>query len=156
NTVLTFTGGQPANQTISVGTVDDTIVEGPEDYTVTISGASAGTIVVPTTNDVILDNNDGSRLQWSITADTTVTEGGSATYTVAYTGAPLAPGITETITVATGAGWTSGFSDAVGGADYTALNTVLTFTGGQPVNQTISVATIDDTIVEGPEDYTVT
>jgi len=56
---------------------------------------------------VILDN-DGSRLNWSITADATVTEGTPATYTVGYTGAPLATGITETITVATGNGWTAG------------------------------------------------
>src|SRR6185369_11554227 len=129
NTVLTFTGGGATTQTVGVTTVDDSIVEGPEDYTVTISGASAGSIVQPTTNDVIVDN-DGSRLNWSITADATVTEGGTATYTVGYTGAPLATGITETITVATGGGYTAGFCDATAGADYSGINTVLTFTGG--------------------------
>src|SRR4029077_21237485 len=86
NTVGTFTGGQPTTQTINVGTINDTIVEGPEDYTIGISGASAGTIIQQHANGVILDDNDGSRLNWSIINDTTVTEGNPATYTVGYTG----------------------------------------------------------------------
>ncbi len=109
---LTFTGGQPTTLTVGVTTIDDTIVEGPEDYTLVLSAPSQGTIVHSPDDDVIVDNNDASNLHWSIVADSTVTEGSTATYTVGYTGAPLATGITETITVATGNGWTSGFSDA--------------------------------------------
>ena len=88
---ITFTGPGGLNQTVAVNTVDDTIVEGPEDYTVSISGQSQGGIVAGhgQTNDVIVDN-DGSRLQWSIVADTTVTEGTPAVYTVGYDGVPLA------------------------------------------------------------------
>jgi hypothetical protein len=151
---LTFTGGQPPSLTVGVSTIDDTVVEGPEDYTLVLSSPSTGTIIHSPGNGVILDN-DGSNLHWSIVADSTVTEGSAVTYTVGYTGATLATGITETITVATGNGWTTGFSDATAGADYTAINTVVTFTGGQPATQTISVGTINDTIVEGPEDYTI-
>jgi len=154
STDLTFTGGQPTAQTVAVPTIDDTFGESPEDFTVVLSAPSQGTIVVNPGSGLILDN-DASNLHWSIITDSTVTEGNAATYTVGYTGAPLATGITETITVLTGAGWTAAFSDAAAGADYTTVSTILTFTGGQPTTQTVSVGTVDDTIVEGPEDYTI-
>ena len=46
--------------------------------------------------------------------------------------------------------------DAPSGTDYTALGTTLTFTGGGPNSQTVAVSTINDTVVEGTEDYAVT
>src|SRR5690606_36018538 len=41
-------------------------------------------------------------------------------------------------------------------ADYGAINTVLTFTGGSPTIRTVQVTTVNDTIVENTEDYRVT
>jgi hypothetical protein len=92
---LTFTGGQPTALTVGVTTIDDTIVEPNEDYTLVLSSPSTGTIVHSPGDGVIIDN-DASNLHWSITADTTVTEGQTATYTVGYTGATLASGVAET------------------------------------------------------------
>jgi len=92
---LTFTGGQPPSLTVGVTTIDDTVVEVPEDYTLVLSAPSTGTIIHSPGNGVILDN-DGSNLHWSIVADSTVTEGSAATYTVGYTGATLATGMAET------------------------------------------------------------
>jgi hypothetical protein len=156
-TVLTFTGGGATGQTVAVSTIDDTVVEGDEDYTVTLTAAGAGTIVTSQSNTVIGDDNDGSLLTWSITGDSTVAEGGTAAYTVSYAGATLAPGQTVTISVATGGGFDGDTAnDALAGSDYTALGTVLTFTGGGATGQTVAVSTIDDTVVEGDEDYTVT
>ncbi|QEX22456.1 aggregation factor core protein MAFp3, isoform C [Hypericibacter adhaerens] len=151
STVLTFTGGQTA-QTVAVHTVDDTLIEGTEDYSVQLSGQSAGVIGVGTAPTDIIDSDHIS--QWSITGSTQVTEGDTATYTVSYTGGVLAPGQTATITVQTGAGTNPGTSDATAPSDYTALSTVLTFTGGQTA-QTVSVHTVDDTLIEGTEDYSV-
>ena len=92
---LTFTGGQPTAQTVGVTTIDDTIVEPNEDYTLVLSSPSTGTVVHSPGNGVIIDN-DASNLHWSITANATVTEGQTATYTVGYTGAALASGMAET------------------------------------------------------------
>jgi hypothetical protein len=92
---LTFTGGQPTALTVGVTTIDDTIVEGPEDFTLVLSAPSQGTIIHSPGDGVIVDN-DASNLHWSIVADSTVTEGSPATYTVGYTGVTLATGIAET------------------------------------------------------------
>ena len=126
-----------------------------------------------------LDNNPDERalLQWHITGDTLVhepffgqkgnnqefvreaisegNEGSTAYYTVTYTGGTLAPGQSATITVSTGDGHQPQYPDATSGADYDALSTVLTFTGGGATFQTVSVEILGDTIVEGTEDYSV-
>ncbi|MEX0808052.1 MAG: Calx-beta domain-containing protein, partial [Dongiaceae bacterium] len=94
---------------------------------------------------------------WSIAGSSEVSEGSTAGYTVSYTGATLAVGQTVTISVATGGGFDgSSVNDATAGSDYTVLGTVLTFTGGGSTAQTVAVSTIDDTIVEGDEDFSVT
>ncbi|MEX1108824.1 MAG: Calx-beta domain-containing protein, partial [Dongiaceae bacterium] len=156
-TVLTFTGGGATAHTVVVSTIDDTVVEGSEDYTVTISNPETGTLGTSQANTIIDDDGDSSLLVWNVTGSSLVTEGGAAgAYTVSYTGASLAPGQTMTISVATAGGFDSSLNDAEGGTDYTALGTVLTFTGGGATAQTVAVSTIDDTVVEGSEDYTVT
>ncbi|MEX2298778.1 MAG: Calx-beta domain-containing protein, partial [Dongiaceae bacterium] len=154
-TVLTFTSGA-TSQTVAVSTIDDTIVEGDEDFTVTLSNAGAGTIVASQANTIIEDDNDGSLLNWSIEGTSELTEGGTAEYTVSYTGAALAPGSTVTISVGTGTGFDGTLADAAAGSDFTALGTVLTFTGGGSTAKTVAVSTIDDTVVENDEDFTVT
>ncbi|MDZ4736199.1 MAG: Calx-beta domain-containing protein [Rhodospirillaceae bacterium] len=151
-TVLTFTSGA-TSQTVAVSTIEDTIVESDEDFTVTLSNAGAGTIVTSQANTVIED--DGDAVVFNIAGMTSVDEGDTATYTVTYTGATLAPGQTATVSVATNSGFTSTLSDATAGSDFTALGTMLTFTGGGVTSRTVSVSTVDDTIVEGDEDYTV-
>ena len=147
NTVLTFTGGGVTQRTVGVSIIFDTLNEGQEDYTVTIGGASAGTVVTSQANTVIDQVNNA----------TTVDEDqGPAVYTIWYTGAAIAPGVTATIAVATGGGFTGTLNDAGGGVDYTSVMTTLTFTGGGPTFQTIAVSLIDDTLLEGDEDYSVT
>jgi Ca2+-binding RTX toxin-like protein/uncharacterized protein YegL len=137
---------------VSVQTIDDTLIEGTEDYSVQLSNQSAGTIGTGTAPTNIIDGDAIS--QWNITGTTQVTEGEVATYTVSYTGGVLAPGQTATISVATGAGTNAGTSDATAPSDFTALGTVLTFVGGE-TSKTVSVQTIDDTLIEGTEDYSV-
>ena len=80
---------------------------------------------------MIEDDGDSALLVWNVTGSSVVTEGGDpAEYTVSYTGATLAPGQTMTISVATNVGFDPTLNDAESGTDYTALGTVLTFTGG--------------------------
>jgi hypothetical protein len=151
---FTFTGGGATAKTIAVSVVDDTEVEGTEDFAVLMGDATVGSIVVSQVNTIIADD-DASNLQWSITGPTSIDEGDSGTYTVGYTGVTLAPGQEATIVAATATGaltWT----DATAGSDYTALSTTLTFTGGGATEKTVAVSTIDDTDVEGTEDFRVT
>ncbi|QEX18958.1 hypothetical protein FRZ44_42700 [Hypericibacter terrae] len=154
NMILTFTGGGPTAQTLSLATVDDTLVESSEDYAVQLSGPSHGTVASGTVSTVILDD-DASNLSWSIVGQTQVDEGADATYTVGYSGAALAPGQTASVTVQTGAAG-GGAPNAIGGSDYNNANIVLTFTAGGATAQTLTVHTVDDTLVEGTEDYQVT
>src|SRR5690606_31200824 len=135
-------------------TINDTIVEGTEDFAVTIGGQSAGSVVVSQANTVILDD-DASLLNWSITGSSQVTEGSAGQYTVSYTGATLAPGQSATVVVGS-ANAAGGADNATSGSDYTALTTTLTFTGGGATSQTVAVSTINDTIVEATEDFAVT
>src|SRR5690606_13458017 len=144
-TTLTFTGGGATAQTVSVATIGDTVVEGSEDYTVTIASPTAGTVATSQANTVIADDGDSTLLSWTIAGDSSVEEGGTASYTVSYTGASLAPGQTMTILVGSNGGYDGSLNDAGAGTDYTALGTTLTFTGGGATAQTVSVATIDDT-----------
>src|SRR5690606_26212249 len=157
-TTLTFTGGGPTQQTVAVSTIQDTVFESTEDYAVVIGNQSQG--VLGTSEAVtLISDNDAAALRWSVNGATQVTEGGVAVYTVSYTGAAIGPGQTATITIAS--------SNLVGGADnatpspnlsadYGAMNTVLTFTGGSPTIRTVQVTTVNDTIVENTEDYRVT
>ncbi|MDZ4735683.1 MAG: Calx-beta domain-containing protein, partial [Rhodospirillaceae bacterium] len=152
-TVLTFTSGTGTSQMIGISTLNDTLVEGTEDFTVTIGSVSSGTIGASQVNASIIDD-DTSNLVWNVFGNSTVTEGSQTTYSVSYTGAALAPGITATITVATGNA-VGAPPNATPGVDYTALSTVLTFTGGGVTQRTVAVSTIQDTLVEGTEDYAV-
>jgi len=153
-TTLTFTAGGATAKTLAATVIEDTIIEGTEDFAVTLAGQSIGTIGASRVNTMIVDE-DATNLQWSVSGPTAIDEGDAGGYTVSYTGVTLAPGQQATITVASAAGVLS-WPDATAGGDYTALSTVLTFTGGGSTEKTVAVSTIDDTDVETTEDFRVT
>lgn len=146
--VLTFTGGEDTAQTVTLSTHNDTVIEGTEDYTVSIHDPSAGSVAGDGQITTQISDND-TVLSWSVTGDSTGVEGDSVTYTVSYGDAVLADGHTVTVTVQTGPG------SATEGEDYGAVDTVLTFTGGDATSQTIAVELFNDTQVESSENYSV-
>src|SRR5690606_4789946 len=85
-TTLTFTGGGATSQTVAISTISDTIVEGTEDFAITIGGQSAGSVATSQATTEIVDAVDPTYPAWSIVGSDTVGEGGSATYSVFYTG----------------------------------------------------------------------
>src|SRR5690606_17932083 len=97
--------------------------EGSEDYTGTMARPSAGTVATSQANTVIEDDGDSTLLSWTVAGDSSVTEGGTASYTVSYTGASLAPGHTMTFREGTTGGCDTSLNDAGAGTDYTALGT---------------------------------
>ena len=99
-TTLTYTSdgtGPMNNLVISLGTTDDTLIEGPEDFNIALTNALSSTGVSvatdPTSDDVtttILDTDPTGvtpdAAEWSLTGDASVNEGANATYTISLSG----------------------------------------------------------------------
>ena len=148
-TELTFTAGQ-TEQTITIATLDDQLDEEAETFSVTLSGPDNATLAADktTATGTINDDNDAAP-QVGITGPPAVTEGTGAEFVVSLN---AASGKTVTVTYATGDAADTAEADA----DYTEeLGTELTFTAGQ-TEQTITIATKDDTLNEAEETFTVT
>lgn len=101
-----------------------------------------------TTELTVAEEEGVAAVEWSISGSATVSEGNTGTYTVSYSGT-LPSGQTATIAVASASG------TATSATDFTALSTTLTFTGGGVTSKTVAVSTIEDTAVEGTEDFVV-
>ena len=157
---------------IEVGAIDDTLVEGDEDFQVSIAnpGTTTGSAVVtggPTIVTTTITDNDVAT--WTITGDPIVGEGADAKYTVNLAGT-LQAGETASIELHIGnvtaiapdfANFAAAVNTAV--ANYTGPGTLafdgttLTFTSdGSPMGDLcIEVGAIDDAFVEGSEDFQV-
>jgi azurin len=148
------------SQTITVATLNDVLVEGPETFTVVLSNpnpAVSTSLGAPSTATVTITDNDAFGSLRFASAAYSVTEGGAAALTVTRTGGAAG---TVTVQYATSNGGGGG-SPALGGAatatdiDYTTTSGTLTFLNGV-VSQAIIVPTKADTLLEGPETFTVT
>ncbi|CAA7619034.1 Calx-beta domain-containing protein [Magnetospirillum sp. SS-4] len=142
---LNFAANQ-SSATISVGVTGDTTVENDETLSVTISGASIGTITNATASTTIIGDDDS----FSIAADTaSVAEGHSGTNALTFTVTRTGPAHgAKTVNWAA-----SGLSanDFVGNA---IPNGTLTFADGV-TSQTITINLAADTTVETDEVLTV-
>ncbi|NOT53739.1 MAG: hypothetical protein HOP18_03960 [Deltaproteobacteria bacterium] len=146
NTLLTFTPGQ-TNKTCTVPVISNTVVEPNETFFVNLRNAVGATIVDPDFRGIgVILNDDGPLL--SIT-DVTATEGNVGNKNFVFT-VTLNPAATSNVTVRC---LTTNGTAAVG-SDYTALNTLLTFTPGQ-TSKTCTVPVIGDTVVEPNETFYV-
>ncbi len=141
---LTFTASD-TTRTISVTTLDDTIREESETFSVTLSDPAGATIAVGTATGTINDNDDTALPALSIADADPVTEGGTAQFEVTLS---AASGQVVTVAYATADG------TAVADADYTAAAAALTFQPGDRT-KTIPVSTLDDTDQEPQEQFTV-
>lgn len=137
---LNFTNGE-AVKVVAIPIVNDLLVEGDEDFQLSLSAPSAGAQLVGVTGATatIVDNDAG--LRFSSPAYNVNESGVSATITV------LRQSITNS-TVAVS--YSTGNGTAVAGSDFVATSGVLTFTNGE-VSKTFTVQVIDDTVEEGPE-----
>ena len=185
---LTFeaTGGDVAmtDLDINLSTDDDSVVEGWEDYTVSIATPASTTGA-----DVQLDAGnssvattiiDADAATWSLTGNSGVTEGASAGYTLSLAGT-LQEDETATVDLSISfpaggpsldpaevADFTNAFLADVdtaiaaygGPGTITRSGNTLTFTatGGDVAMSPLAIGLLTDAdgVVEGPEDYTVT
>ncbi|WP_146537518.1 Calx-beta domain-containing protein [Rubripirellula reticaptiva] len=186
--VLTYTGDGTtamADIVVAITATEDFLVEGPENYTVTL--ATPGTTTnaniqlaagIASVQTAIADNDLAT---WSIVGDANVAEGADASYTISLTGSTtgagagpfvLQAGETASIVVAqtdgpadptTSADYDSFLTElgiiAAGRADLTLVGNVLTYTGDGATAMTnivVAITATEDSLVEGPENFTVT
>ncbi|WP_293995527.1 Calx-beta domain-containing protein [Sphaerotilus sp.] len=157
---LTFAPGE-VTKTITVPIAEDRVYEGPETFTVNLSGASANALIVdPQGLGTIMDDGTGT-----VPPDKTPTDdrphatiddvvvneaAGTATFTVTLTG-------TATMPLTLNFDTTDGTAKA--GFDFTAVAGSLTFAPGEKT-KTITVPILNEAdpakpIYEGPETFTV-
>ncbi len=143
--------------TVTVPTIDDTVSEPTENFTLTVGGKTGTATIVdndaaPTVGSVssAVDSNGGQ-----------VDEGDNAVFTVNLTNASSTP---TTFSLALNAGTATAGSDYNGtltnqsfsnGVTYNAANGTVTVPAGV-TNFTVTVPTIDDTVSEPTENFTLT
>lgn len=140
---LSFAANE-TSKTITVATTADTNVESDETFTMTLSSPSTGSITAPTATGTII-NDDVAPANLAIDS-VSATEGGSLVFTVTRSG--------NTAT-AVSVNYASASGTATSGTDFTAASGTLNFAANE-TTKTITVATTDDTSVEGTETFTVT
>jgi hypothetical protein len=149
NTTLTFAAGS-RTVTCTVPLLNDTVVDGPRTVNLELSvpPTSPGMLGAPAAAVLTLNDNDqGGTIRFGA-ATYSVAEGATASLTVLRAGVNLASAVTVDYAV-------TGGSALGGGTDYTLAAGTLTFTAGL-TSRTISVPTVNDTLVEGPETVVVT
>ncbi|MGI2943884.1 Calx-beta domain-containing protein [Vibrio diabolicus] len=157
----------PAGQTefdVRIASIDDAVYEGPEDFSVTVTGVGAvqgsdtGTATIVDDGSGPGPDPDDDRPSVTITDAGTINEGDTANFKVTLSNASessvqvelgLNLGDTEagdlgTLEYNTGSGWVTVPNDGV-----------LTVPAGQ-TEFDVRIASIDDAVYEGPEDFSVT
>jgi uncharacterized repeat protein (TIGR01451 family)/uncharacterized delta-60 repeat protein len=138
--VLTFTNGETV-KTFTVPILQDTLVEGDETFTVSLSGPDSSAQILSPSNTLvtIIDDDAGFKLS---SPTYSVNEGGvRATINVLRTGI-----LTNTVSVS----FATSNGTATAGFDYFATNGTFVFTNGE-VSHAFTVQVIDDTELEGDE-----
>ncbi|MBY7685932.1 Calx-beta domain-containing protein, partial [Vibrio alginolyticus] len=157
----------PAGQTefdVRIASIDDAVYEGPEDFSVTVTGIGAvqgsdtGTATIVDDGTGPGPDPDDDRPSVTITDAGTINEGETANFKVTLSNASestvqielgLNLGDTEvgdlgTLEYNTGSGWVAVPNDGI-----------VTVSAGQ-TEFDVRIASIDDAVYEGPEDFSVT
>lgn len=152
---LNFADGQ-ALATITVNVAGDLTVENDEEFTVTLSNPSEGSIGVATATGVISNEDASPDPQFDFTTSSVIhDEGntGSTTYLFSVTRSINTTGAVQVSWAVTGSGAApANGADFVGGVLPTGT---LSFADGQSVG-TIAIAVAGDTDTESDEEFTVT
>ncbi|HHF3148238.1 TPA: Calx-beta domain-containing protein [Vibrio diabolicus] len=161
--VVTVSAGQTEFD-VRIASIDDAVYEGPEDFSVTVTGIGAvqgsdtGTATIVDDGSGPGPDPDDDRPNVTITDAGTINEGETANFKVTLSNASessvqvelgLNLGDTEagdlgTLEYNTGSGWVTVPNDGV-----------VTVPAGQ-TEFDVRIASIDDTVYEGPEDFSVT
>lgn len=160
-------GDGSTSKTLTLQILDDALVEGNENMTITLSNPTGGAIDETPTSAVItiIDNEQGASSNSSAgstgsssSANPAGTLGfGATSYSVAENGGNLtvtvnrAGGSNGTVTVA----YATSNNTAKSGTDYTATSGTLTFSSGQ-TSQTFTVPIANDSSIQGARKFNLT
>jgi cytochrome c2 len=144
NVTVTFPAGA-TTRSFAVTTINDTAAEATETFSVNLAAATNATIADGQGVGSIADN-DGTPLPALSINNVTVTEGGTATFTVSLSAAS-----TQTVTVIAG----TANGTAVAPGEYTARsNVTVTFPAGA-TTRSFAVTTFNDALAEATESFSV-
>jgi uncharacterized repeat protein (TIGR01451 family) len=138
--VLVFTNGEVV-RTITVPIIDDTLVEGDETFTVTLSNPAGGAVLVGNAVATVTITDNDAGISFSSPTYSVSEAGVQAVITVVRSNV-----LTNTVSVS----YTTQDGTAVAGQDYVTASGTLVFTNGQTA-KTFTVTVIDDTLIEGDE-----
>ena len=141
---VTFASGE-TNKTVSVSIVNDTVVEGTETFTVSLS-APTGAVVGLNTPYTVTITDDDTTVGLAAATASVLESAGNAVLNVVRTGVTNS---VVTVNYATANG------TALAGSDYTNTTGTVTFNAGE-TNKTISVPVVADSLIEGKETFTLT
>ena len=142
---INFLGNSGEQHTFTVATTEDAVVEASETFTVglTISDTQEERLLTTGTATGTIVNDDTAAVT---IADESASEGDQITFTVTLNAA-VPGGLTVTPSFTEGT--------ARKGTDYTENTTGISFTGTAGETQTFTVQTVEDTVVEADETFTV-
>ena len=143
---LSFAGTDAEIEQFTVPILEDSEVEGNENFNVTLSGITGGLATIGDGAGVgTITDNDNASVSVN---DVTVNEGaGTATFTVTLTGA-VASGFDVSYATSNGS--------ATSGSDYTTSSGTLSFAGTDAEIEQFTVPILEDSEVEGNENFNVT
>jgi hypothetical protein len=139
---LSFLSGE-TSKTISVPTANDTVYEGPEAFTVVLSGPTGGAVIDTGTGTVSLGDNDAPP-SFAVSG-ASATEGSNIVLTVTKSGSTQ---ISHSVNYGTANG------TAAAPGDYGASSGTLTFLPGE-TSKTITISTVDDGTYETAETFSL-
>ncbi len=136
-------GGSTADVTITIA--DDGVVEGDEDFTLTLGSTSNGAVTASGVSSVTIVDNDSASISIAATTPTASEPATNGKFTVTMS----APSSSATVVTYTVTG------DATSGSDYTALTGTVTIPANQ-TTATIDVLVSNDLVLEDDETVVVT
>lgn len=139
---LSFLSGE-TSKSISVPTANDTVYEGPEAFTVVLSGPTGGAVIDTGTGTVSLGDNDAPP-SFAVSG-ASATEGSNIVLTVTKSGSTQ---ISHSVNYGTANG------TAAAPGDYGASSGTLTFLPGE-TSKTITISTVDDGTYETAETFSL-
>lgn len=143
---LNWADGDSAPKSFNVPILDDSLVEGNETFTVTLSGAFGVVLGTPNPATVTINDIESAGTAQFTVSSSGAAEGGTVVLTVTRTGGSSGP-LTVNYSTANGS--------ATAGEDFNAASGSITFPDGDISPQSISIPILDDAIPEGDETFTV-
>jgi hypothetical protein len=146
---LNWADGDTASKSFTVPMIDDSVYEGNETFTASLSGASGASLGSPTATTVTIIDNETpphGTLQFASSTYSVNENGGSVQIYMSRTGGSYGA---ASVNFATANG------TATTGSDYMATSGMVSWADGDTANKSFAVPIIDDSIYEGNETFTV-